>query len=329
MKKVNVVAALITVFSILVINPGCQHDCEEVVPDDGDPPVEPCDTTNITYDGSVFPIFQQYCLSCHSGETPEGGIDLNNYDQVAFLAESGTLLGALRHEEGYTPMPQNSPMLDSCLIARIEIWVRDTTFTDPPVPNPCDPDTVYFEADLLPILLSTCARPGCHDVTAQDGVRLDSYEAVMASNVVVPGDPLESEMYENIIETDPDKRMPPPPNDPMPTENIQLVYKWISQGAQNLFCEADCDTTNVTFSGVIWPEIIQKSCTGCHSGASPNGGVSLENYEDVVAVAQSGQLLGVIEHQAGYPPMPQNGPQLSDCKITQIRKWIDDGTPNN
>ena len=28
---------------------------------------------------------------------------------------------------------------------------------------PCDPDVVYFDRDLLPILKSNCAKSGCHD----------------------------------------------------------------------------------------------------------------------------------------------------------------------
>lgn len=328
MKKITLAVFGSLLLILLSFNQGCKHEPEdEVFPED--PPVVICDTNNVTYPGKVFPIFNQHCISCHSGPTPEAGIDLTNYEQVAFLAENGTLLGALRHEAGYTPMPFELPKLDECLIQTIEIWVRDTTFVDPEPPNTCDPDTVYFEADLLPIIASTCAQPGCHDVTAQNDIRLDSFEAIMASGVVVPGDPLNSEMYEKITETDPDKRMPPPPNNPVSTENIQMIYKWISQGAQNLYCESGCDTTNVTFSEVIWPEIIQKTCTGCHSGPAPNGNIRLESYSDIVAVAESGQLVGVIEGQAGYPQMPKSGPRLSDCKITQIKKWIEDGTPNN
>ena len=59
---------------------------------------------------------------------------------------------------------------------------------DPPIGNPCDPDTVYFEKDLLPVLLSTCAQPGCHDaITMADGVRLTDYNSVMQTAGVEPG----------------------------------------------------------------------------------------------------------------------------------------------
>ncbi|MBW6459989.1 MAG: hypothetical protein K0B08_05390 [Bacteroidales bacterium] len=203
-----------------------------------------------------------------------------------------------------------------------------------PTDHPCDPDTIYFEMDVLPILLSSCAKSGCHDATAQDGVRLDSYNAVMSSSVVRPGRPDDSDLYEVVTENDPDKIMPPPPNAPLDQAQQEIIRKWITQGAQNLFCDDLCDTVNVTFSGTIWPQIIQANCFGCHNGAGASGGVRLENHSHIAAAAaipagQFGSLWGVVNHAAGNSPMPQNQDKLSDCKITQIRKWIDDGSPDN
>jgi mono/diheme cytochrome c family protein len=304
----------------------CKHECP-------DPPMDPenpvCDTNDITYWGTVYPIFQENCIVCHSGDPPEGNLDLTDYDQVAFVAQNGALLGAIKHEPGFSPMPKGAAKLDSCDILKIGIWIRDTTFSTGPEPHPCDPDTIYFERDLLPILQSGCAQPGCHDATAVEGIRLDSYAAVMASDVVVPNNSDESEMFEKITEDDPEKRMPPPPQQPFNAEQIEIVRKWIDQGAQNLFCDEMCDSVNVTYSQTIWDGIISKHCTGCHKNPSPLGGLALETYEDVAAIASDGRLLGVVTHAAGFSPMPKNAARLNDCKIAQIRKWIDDGIPNN
>ena len=324
----------------LIFGIGCKHDPTEM-PEPGNGNGngngggngggDQCDTLNVTYNGSVLPIFDQYCLSCHSGASPQGGINLEDYSVVAQLAENGTLLGAIRHDPGYSPMPQGGDKLSDCDIAKIEIWVRDTTFNEPgPGGIPCDPDTVYFQNTILPLLQSSCGIIGCHDPgTASDGVVLTSYQSIMESNVVDPGDPTGSDLYEVLVEIDPDKRMPPPPNQPLNSEQITSVFKWIEQGALNNYCdEIECDTVNVSFSENVWP-IIQGSCFGCHSGSTPQGGISLEGYDNVVAVANTGRLMGAIRHESGFSPMPQNGAQLSDCKITQIQKWIDDGTPNN
>ncbi len=319
---------------ILTYN-SCKHEPEEFIPDIPDPDTTSCDTTNITYSGTVYPILDQNCIFCHSGAAPQGGLDFTDYNQLAFVAENGALLGAIKHLQGYSPMPKDGNQLDSCKIRQIEIWIRDTTFSPPPdTTHPCDPDTIYFEMDVLPILLSSCAMSGCHDATAQEDVRLDSYAAVMASDVIRPFDPGDSELWEKINETDPDDIMPPPPSAPLNANQKAIIQKWINQGAQNLFCDEMCDTVNVTYSGTIWPEIIQNYCFGCHNGANASGGIHLENHSQVAAAAnipagQPGSLWGAINHAAGNSAMPKNQPKLSDCKIKQVKAWIDDGTPNN
>jgi mono/diheme cytochrome c family protein len=322
---------VLAVFTILQFN-SCTHQPDDVPNPDPDP--QNCDTSNVTYNGIVYPILQDNCISCHSGAAPQGGLDFTDYSQVAFVAENGALLGAIRHQTGYTPMPQNGNKLDDCKIRQIEIWVRDTTFTEPPVGDPCDPDTVYFSNDVLPILLSSCAKSGCHDATAQEGVRLDSYAATMASGVVVPFDLEESEMWEKMNESDPEDIMPPPPDQPLDADRKEIIRKWIAQGALNLYCDESCDTFNVTFGSTIWPNIIQKHCLGCHSGGNASGGISLDSYDKVKAQAQipagqPGSLLGAVTHAAGNSPMPQNQPMISDCKIAQLQKWINEGMPNN
>jgi uncharacterized membrane protein len=195
---------------------------------------------------------------------------------------------------------------------------------------PCDPDTVYFVNTILPLLQSSCGTSGCHDASsAQDGVILTDYASIISTGKVKAFDPFDSEIYEKITESDPEDRMPPPPQNPLTADQINLIYKWIEQGARNNSCEqADCDTVNVTYSATVWP-IIQNSCLGCHSGGSPSGGVSLADYSAIAAQAANGNLLGAIRHEQGYSPMPQNGAKLNDCTITQIEKWIENGSPNN
>jgi mono/diheme cytochrome c family protein len=293
--------------------------------------VADCDTTNVTYPGTVLPILKAKCFECHSGPTPDGNLDFNNYAQVAFIAESGALMGALNHDAGYVPMPKDGNKLDDCSIAQIGIWVRDTTFTDPGGGNehPCDPDTVYFQNEILPLIISSCATTNCHDkLTDDQDVLLVDYASIIKYGEVEPGDPWDSELYEKIMDSDPDDRMPPPPADPLNTEQKNKIKKWIEQGALNNSCDEACDTTNVTYSGTIWP-IIELNCFGCHSGAEPSGGILLTDYASITNAANSGKLYGAINHDAGYQPMPKNAPKLSDCKIDQVKIWIEDGTPNN
>ncbi|HAH25660.1 MAG TPA: hypothetical protein DCL77_18200 [Prolixibacteraceae bacterium] len=92
-----------------------------------------------------------------------------------------------------------------------------------------------------------------------------------------------------------------------------------------------CKDKDVTFSGTV-TQILQP-CLSCHSNSAVSGGegggIKLENYADVVAVIQSGRLMGGIKHESGYIPMPQGGGILPECQISQLQKWIDNQTPNN
>ena len=195
--------------------------------------------------------------------------------------------------------------------------------------DPCDPNKIYFEQQVLPILLSNCAKSGCHDnITREEGVVLTSYSSVMNTGEVRPGNPTGSKLYKMIITTNLDDRMPPPPAEPLSTEQKNIIYKWILQGAQNLVCQNMCDSNIYTYSGAV-SLIIRNKCQGCHSGTSAGGGISLDSYTAIQTVALNGRLWGAVNHIPGYKPMPQNGNKLSDCELTQIRKWIDGGALQN
>lgn len=199
---------------------------------------------------------------------------------------------------------------------------------DPSEGIPCSPDSVYFVNDVLPIINSNCAFSGCHgDGSAEDGVDFSSYSSIINTGDVRPYDLDGSDLYEVITENDDDDVMPPPPANPLSDSQIATIAQWINQGALNNSC-GDCDTVGVTFSGTVSP-IIQNNCQGCHSGGSPSGDIFLRNYNEVVAQASTGRLYGAISHADGYENMPYNQAQLSECKLDQIRIWIEDGMPNN
>jgi hypothetical protein len=199
---------------------------------------------------------------------------------------------------------------------------------------PCNEDSVYFEQQILPFLISTCAKPGCHNTaSAEDDVILDSYFSVMNSDVVEPFDLSDSDLWEVITTNDPDDMMPPPGNAPLTQAQLDLIALWINQGAQNLTCNENygsCDTTNVTWLQTIRP-LIQNKCQGCHSSPNPGGGVDLTTHGGVQTVALNGRLMGSLDHLAGYSPMPQNvnNVKLPDCELEQIRHWVNQGAPNN
>lgn len=187
---------------------------------------------------------------------------------------------------------------------------------------------ICFETDVLPVFVSNCAKSGCHDaVTHVEGLRYDSYSEIMKTIKV--NNPSDSKAWEVILENRADKRMPPPPAEALSKAQRDSIYKWIVQGALNTSnCNSSCDTTFFTYSGAILP-ILQSSCIGCHSGTPASGNIDLSTYTNVQTIALNGKLIGAVTHATGFSPMPQAGNKLPDCKITQIRKWINAGALNN
>ena len=179
-----------------------------------------------------------------------------------------------------------------------------------PTVNHCSPDTVYFQNQVLPYFLSYCKK--CH-------LNFDSYSTMFG--FVVPGNLEQSTIYYALTQ------------DGMPLdhaqnpEQINMIKTWILQGAKNNKCDF-CDTNTFTFSESVFP-VIQANCTGCHSGANPSGKITFSTYADIKAIAVNGKLICTTTHGANCHAMPPYGLKLDDCKITQIKKWINNGAKND
>jgi hypothetical protein len=101
---------------------GCYYDSKEFLYPELS---SSCDTTNITYSGSVKPILD-LCQGCHSNGSAAsygGGIKLEDYTDVKAHAIDGKLLGSIKHSGGYSPMPKGSSQLETCKITIIEKWI--------------------------------------------------------------------------------------------------------------------------------------------------------------------------------------------------------------
>lgn len=101
----------------------CYYDSEEYLfPQTGNN----CDTLNVTFSGSIVPLLENNCLSCHSNSTAAGlggNIRLEDYADVKARADDGKLLGTISHAGGFIPMPQGAPKLDECPINLVRIWI--------------------------------------------------------------------------------------------------------------------------------------------------------------------------------------------------------------
>ncbi|MBK8634596.1 MAG: hypothetical protein IPN72_13920 [Saprospiraceae bacterium] len=110
----------------------------------------------------------------------------------------------------------------------------DTTVVDTSVLiSNCNPDTVYFEKDILPILLTNCSLGGCHTAASrQNGVVTDNYNRLVQTVGIRPFEPEKSRLFLSITS----KNNIMPPSGRMSEDKINLISKWISQGATNLMC---------------------------------------------------------------------------------------------
>jgi len=90
-----------------------------------------------------------------------------------------------------------------------------------------------------------------------------------------------------------------------------------------------CDTLDVSFALDVVP-VLSNHCYGCHSNANApdfGKGLSLEDYEDVSAM--SARIIGAINHNPGFVPMPKGNEPLDSCQIKTIEAWVNQGSLNN
>jgi hypothetical protein len=103
---------------------GCYYDIEEELY----PNAAACDTSGVTYSGTVSVLLQNNgCIGCHSASSAQGNVVLATYNDVKSNALNGKLLGAIKHSNGYSPMPKGGNKMKECDIRKIEIWINSGT----------------------------------------------------------------------------------------------------------------------------------------------------------------------------------------------------------
>jgi hypothetical protein len=193
---------------------------------------------------------------------------------------------------------------------------------------PCGTDSVYFQNQILPLLVSQCAMSDCHNAQFHTvGIDVTTYDNVR--KLLVPGNAAASYLYSTISTSEPADRMPIFPLSAWTPDQVALLKKWIDQGALNNGCNEGygvCDTTHITYTNFIQP-LIARQCQGCHIQSDWGGGIVLNTYTDVKTAALNGRLYGSVAWQAGHYPMPKFGKQLPACFVRKVEAWIKAGMP--
>ena len=110
---------LLIILPIIIV--ACYYDNEETLY----PETDVCDTIEISYSSDIVPILSTNCYTCHSNiNAPDFGSNISLEDYADVSNRSFDILGAISHEDPYTPMPKDRIKLDDCLINKFEAWVN-------------------------------------------------------------------------------------------------------------------------------------------------------------------------------------------------------------
>jgi hypothetical protein len=120
---------------------------------------------------------------------------------------------------------------------------------EPGAEEPAAAEPVSFARDIAPIFIQRCLA--CHgEDEAESDYRLDSFGRLSTAGasgdvVIVAGKPDESLLYQLLSTDDEDARMPMD-GDPIPSEELALVQRWIAAGAAY-----DADDPQLSLSSII------------------------------------------------------------------------------
>ena len=197
----------------------------------------------------VQPILEHNCVSCHRADNAKGDIRL---DQKKYAFESEDLIIPGNAEDSSLYWTTILPTDDDLFMPPIKNEDKDYPLTDAEkdilkkwIDQGADwpeevtletrkrlPKTISFVKDVQPVLELNCVS--CHyEGKVKGDLRLDTFEyAFESDHVIVPGEPMESELYVLCtLPMDDEMFMPPEGNDPLSSTDLFLLRRWIEEGA--------------------------------------------------------------------------------------------------
>ena len=223
-------------------------------------------------------------------------------------------------------------------------------------------EAIDFDRHVLPILKENCNS--CHHapfdrsgrlVNPKASLRFDTFAQVMKGNldgpVVVANDLEKSRLYSVLNLPEDDDLFMPPKGGPMDVEQIDIIKRWIMEGAKP--SKGGLSPTKggipapdepVSFHNHILP-LFEQKCMECHGAPfvknsrtiKPRAGLRLDTYEWVLKGNLDGHIVTPGDHTdstlhrvitlAEDDPeiMPPKGGPLSEDEITMIKRWILEG----
>jgi mono/diheme cytochrome c family protein len=227
---------------------GAAGDQETEPPADDTVDTPAIDLANVNYVDHVLPIFEERCAECHGSEDPEEQLELTRYRTALIGSINGPVIIPGDPENSYLveqivsgQMPKRGDPLPSTEIETIIAWIEagapeHGTATSESTPaaseataTPIDPANVSFQNHVLPIFEEHCAE--CHgSEDPEEQLELTRHRTALIGSingpVIVPGDPENSYLVEQIVSGQMPKR-----GDPLSPTEIETIIAWIEAGA--------------------------------------------------------------------------------------------------
>lgn len=198
-------------------------------------------------------------------------------------------------------------------------------------------EPVSFEREVLPLLERRCNK--CHhDDEQSGGLDLTRLETMLRGGdelgaAIVPGQPDESPLIQ--VLTGVREPAMPENGDPLPAAEIELLRRWIAEGAKDDSTVFPADDV-AFFEREIRP-VLAERCFKCHAGDEPEHGLRLTSRQGILVGGASGRavvagepdsslLMKAIRHD-GELQMPRGGDKLSDTQIATFGTWVAKGLP--
>jgi len=236
----------------------------------------------------VKPVLEFNCVSCHRADNAKGKLRL---DEKEFAFKSKDVISPGDPEESSIYWMTTLPPDDDEIMPPIKNEDKDYPLRKPEqeilkqwikegakwpdgvklTPQKRLPKKISFANDVQPILEINCLK--CHRKDKAEGkLRLDTFEHAFAKeDVIVPGDPVASDLwYLCTLPMDDEDRMPPEENDLLDPADLFMLRRWIEEGAEwpeDITLKAK--KKSLTILGMLPKELYKK--LGFKPGATNDG----------------------------------------------------------
>ena len=257
------------------------------------------DEGEIDFVRDVKPVLEFNCVSCHRADNAKGKLRLDAkehafksedvltpgdpevsslYWMTTLPPEDEEIMPPIKNEEKDYPLTKAEQEILKKWIKEGAKWPDDVTLE----PRKRLPKKLDFAEHVQPILEIHCVK--CHREGRADGkLRLDTFEHAFAKeDVIVPGDPVASDLwFLATLPMDDEDRMPPEKNPPPSPAELFMLRRWIEEGADwPEGIKLEQRKAKVTEIGLMAKELYQK--LGLKAGAVNDG---FEAYEENIATS--------------------------------------------